>query len=185
MSGRLQIDFAPPQVRRALRRVPFLAWAAMALGLALAGAAALSWQQRAQRESGLQQELERIETRLRQTAQRAAERRDGQRAALPSVAAANAVIAQLNTPWAAMLDALERANGGSVALLELLPDLRRGRLRGLAEARNAAAMGAYIEALKAQPVFGAAWLRRHEMVDAEAGPALRFEFEIDWPEGAR
>lgn len=185
MRRALDIDFAPAGWRRTLRRAPAWAWLALVLGALLCAAALSSWQQRQQRERALRQDIERVEARLRQAAQRSAERQASQSAALPSVEAANAVIVQLNTPWSQTLDTLERVNGASVALLELMPDVRQGRIRGLAEARNVAAMTAYIDALKAQPLFGAAWLRRHELIDPEAGGALRFEFEIDWPEGMR
>ncbi|MBV8503809.1 MAG: hypothetical protein JO006_19070 [Paucibacter sp.] len=182
----MQIDFAPPAWRRTLREAPPWVWVALLCSLLLAGAALWRWSGSRAEEALVQAEIDRADEQLARTERRDGERVAAARAALPSVRAANAVISQLNTPWGDALDALERANGGSIALLELVPDPARGRLRGSAEARNVKAMTAYLEALKAEPVFGMAWLRRHEWVQTDGGTSsLRFEFELDWPGGAR
>ena len=182
----MQIDFATRDWRHALRQAPRWTWIALPCGLLLLGLAALIWSSRQQSDQALLTELARADTQLARARSKSSERQAELRATLPSVQAANALITQLNTPWFETLDALEHANTASVALLELNPDLAHGRLRGTAEARNVGAMTAYIEAVKAAPMFGTAWLRRHEWVQAEDGSSsLRFDFEIDWPGAAR
>ncbi|MBV8125077.1 MAG: hypothetical protein JO370_13500 [Paucibacter sp.] len=182
----MQIDFARPGWRRSLRQAPRWTWIALLAGLVLLGAAALRWSSSHAAEQALLADLARIDSQLARTRNKDSEHVAQVRAALPSVQAANGVITQLNTPWFEALDALEHANGASIALLELSPDRAHARIRGTAEARNVNAMTAYIEAVKAAPMFGTAWLKRHEWVQAEDGTvSLRFDFEIDWPGAAR
>jgi hypothetical protein len=62
---------------------------------------------------------------------------------------AEAVTRQLALPWASLVHAIERAATRDVALLQLRPEADRGVLRLTAEARNPAAMFAYVRRLGA------------------------------------
>lgn len=180
---RLDIDFAAPSLARALRRSAWPLWAMAAAGLALCLAAWLTWQQGADERAALLAEIASADAKLaaRQTRVVLQPRvwlADEQALAV------NAIIVQLNRPWGEMLDALEQAGTPSVGLLELSPDAKGQRVKGIAEARNAAAMTAYIERLKRQPAFDHARLSRHEFADHDSSQPLRFEFELFWPGAA-
>lgn len=180
---RLDIDFAAPSLARALRRSGWPVWAMAAAGLALCLAAWLTWQQGADERAAL---LEQIASADARAAARQTRLVPQPRVWLADeqAIAVNAIIVQLNRPWAEMLDAVALAGTPSVGLLELSPDPKGHRVKGIAEARNPAAMTAYIERLKRQPVFDQAHLSRHEFADQDSSQPLRFEFELRWPEVA-
>lgn len=180
---RLDIDFATPSLVRALRRSSGLVWAVAVVGLALCLAAGLIWQQGAEQRAALQAQIAAAEAQLA-TGQSRVLVKPRARLADDQASAVNAIIVQLNRPWGEMLDALEQAAAPSVGLLELSPDAKGQRVKGIAEARNAAAMTAYIERLKRQPAFDHARLSRHEFADHDSSQPLRFEFELFWSAAA-
>jgi len=182
MMRRIAIDFAPPTLARTLRQTPVWAWGLGATGLALCLAAALCWQRSGLDQLALQAEIAAADARLAARVARSAAKPV---APLPDaqVLAVNSVAAQLNLPWGALLDAMEQAAAPSVALLEFNPDPKNHRVKGLAEARTSAAMIAFVERMKRQPVFDGVSLTRHEFVDQDDSQPVRFEFEARWPEG--
>jgi hypothetical protein len=186
MSLLMPIDFAPRSAGQAWQRAPLWAWAAGLAGLLLCLHAGWSWQAQQRNAEALRHELARQTTRLNLATQADAERQHQSQATGLSAPAAEALARALNAPWGGLLNALERAQTPNVALLELQPDVRNGRVRGQAEARHSAAMLAYVQALKEQPELAGAWLRSHSQVESPEGVnVLRFEFELDWPEGRR
>jgi Tfp pilus assembly protein PilN len=93
---------------------------------------------------------------------------------------ANLVALELARPWDRAFVALESADEPGVALLAIDPDPRRDELRITAEAKDLAAMLAYLELLKAQPSFGSVTLQQHELrVDEPARP-VRFTLLTRW-----
>jgi len=187
MMRAIGIDFAPASHSRALRRPPALLWGLALLGLVLAGSAALSLHAQTQERAALQAEIDQVSARLAARRQAQAAREQARPEALISpvqAQAMNAVIAQLNTPWSAMLNAMETASMGPVALLEFNPDPKSHLVKGVAEARHSDAMIAFIERLKAQTAFNGARLSRHEYAEQDATQPIRFEFELIWSESA-
>ncbi len=181
MMRRLELDFAPPTLARTLLLTPGWAWGLGAVGLALLLGSALAWQHARQEQAALQAELAAVD------AQWAARQTPVVRKPVAGVPeaqalAVNAVVAQLNRPWAALLDAMEQEDAPSVALLELNPDPKNGRVKGIAEARTLAAMVGFIDRLKGQAVFSRATLTRHEFADQDDSQPVRFEFEAAWPQ---
>ncbi len=177
----IRIDLAPRSAwRTALTLSPLAALAGL-LGLGLCLTAAIEIQGSRQRQQALQARIDALQAGRAQTLPRVAPR-----AAVPPAraAAVNAAIAQLNLPWSAMLDGFERASSRSVALLALTPDPSGRQVRGSAEARNPAAMLAYIDRLNAQAVFEDARLLRHETSAQDANKPLAFDFEVRWREVA-
>ena len=181
MTRRLNIDFAPPTLARTLRLTPAWAWSLGAVGLLLCLAAALSWQRVGQDQLALRDEIAAVEARLAARQTRALVK-PAPPVPEAQVLAVNSVITRLNLPWGSLFDAFEQATAPSVALLELNPDPKSHTVKGVAEARTGAAMLAYIERLKREPLCVAARLTKHEFVDQDATQPVRFEFELSWQE---
>jgi len=175
----IRIDLAPRSgLRAALTLSPLTALVGLlGLGLCLSAAVAIRGGQERQHE--LQARIDALQAGRAQTLPRVAPR-----VAVPAAraAAVNAAIAQLNLPWSQMLDGFERASSRSVALLALTPDPTGRQVRGSAEARDPAAMLAYIDRLNAQAVFEDARLLRHETSAQDANKPLAFDFEVRWRE---
>jgi hypothetical protein len=93
------------------------------------------------------------------------------------VRATNSAIAQLNTPWPAVLDGFERVASAEVALLQIEPDHRRGLVKGVAEAKNHQQMLLYLAVLGAVDPFAGAMVRKQEINEKDANRPLRFMFE--------
>ncbi|MBL8374162.1 hypothetical protein [Accumulibacter sp.] len=93
------------------------------------------------------------------------------------VRATNSAIAQLNTPWPAVLDGFERVATGEVALLQIEPDHRRGLVKGVAEAKSHQQMLLYLAVLGAVDPFAGAMVRKQEVNEKDANRPLRFMFE--------
>jgi hypothetical protein len=181
MMRRIAIDFAPPTLMRTLRRTPAWAWCLGAAGLGLCLAAGLGWHRSDQDQSAMREAITAADAGLaaRQT-------RNLAKPAPPvpeaQALAVNKLVAQLNLPWGALLNAMEQASAPTVALLQFHPDPRNHQVKGIAEAKTSAAMIAYVERLKRQPVFDGVTLTKHEFADQDDSQPLRFEFEARWPE---
>lgn len=94
--------------------------------------------------------------------------------------AINSAITQLNIPWPKMFDAIEVSTPTKIALLELEPDVKQHRLKGLAEAKSSDDMITYIERLKKHTFFDLVVLTKHEVNDKDPNKPIRFQFEAQW-----
>ncbi|PKB24245.1 hypothetical protein [Janthinobacterium sp. 64] len=177
---RLDIDFAPPNWRRSLQRVPAWAWCAGALGVALTIAAAYGGSAALQRQQASEAQWQRAQQRVAQAMQGPA--LAPQIAIAPAQAAAvNAAILQLNLPWRDLQDALASATPPTIALLALEPDARKRILKITAETTSSDAMVAYVSQLKRQELFGTrVLLLRHEINALDPNKPLRFQLEARW-----
>lgn len=175
----LHLDFAAPSLSRMLANTSAMTWSigvVALLALVVAGSSARTlMQQHATRQLTLQT-LARLQHERMTPLPRA------DKPALPpaQVSAINGAIEQLNLPWRDLLDAIESATPASIALLALEPDARKHVLKGMAEAKDSAAMIDYIAALQLQPLFGSVALTRHEINEQDARKPLRFQFEAQW-----
>jgi len=100
-----------------------------------------------------------------------------------SVAAARATVENLATPWGQLLDDLEAANrdlAPAVALLEVLPDVARGRIRVIAESRSLDAALGYLERLQKSASLANPLLESHEVRNESAERPVRVEIVADW-----
>jgi Tfp pilus assembly protein PilN len=177
---RLDIDFAPPSLRRSLHRVPASAWLAGTLGLALCVTAACYGNAALQRQHAREAQLLRAQQRVAASMQGPAP--VAQTPIAPAQAAAvNAAILQLNLPWRDLQDALASATPPEIALLALEPDARKRVLKITAETKDSDAMIAYIAQLKQQELFGTrVQLLRHEINELDPNKPLRFQVEASW-----
>ena len=176
---RLDIDFAPPGVQRALYRTSTGAWllAGAALLLCLASAA-LGWRLLAQKHH---------DTLALNVARASVKAPAVQAVSAPHIpiseqqaSAVNAAVMQLNLPWRALRDAIGAATPASIAMLALEPDARRRTIKITAEAKTSDAMIAYIESLKEQELFTTVLLTRHEINELDANKPIRFQLEAEW-----
>lgn len=96
------------------------------------------------------------------------------------VDAINAAVVQLNLPWQALFESLEKAKPQNIALLSLEPDGKKRVLRILAEAKQADDMVDFVRLLREQPQFDDALLTRHEINMQDPNRPLRFTLEATW-----
>ena len=95
----------------------------------------------------------------------------------PQIVAINSAIAQLNTPWPALLDGFERLAGADIALLQIEPDHRRRLVKGVAEAKDHQRMVGYLALLGSTAPFAGAMVTRQEVNEKDPNRPLRFMFE--------
>lgn len=96
------------------------------------------------------------------------------------IASINEAIMRLNTPWAALLDAVERSLNDDVALLSVNPESARRHLNLVAETKDPTAMIAFVGRLSETGMFSDVFLQRHRIEDGSAGRPYRFAVEAHW-----
>jgi hypothetical protein len=175
----IDIDFAPPGIRRAMRRMKPWAYLAIAAGIALGAWSALRAQELLDRIA--------VEGAAAHRAAASLNRRVHAKPVTEKIAigeteadAVNTAVAQLNIPWRDLFDAVESATPKEIALLSLDPDAGKHILRGTAEAKSGDDMVAYIEQLKKPGFFDVVVLTRHEVNEQDPNKPLRFQFEAHW-----
>lgn len=177
----LQIDFAGRSVRHALRRSGLLsAVVACAAAVACVVAALTGAQVVQQREA--------VDAAIATTMSRIAARGVPARSPDSGVTAqqadaVNLAVAQLNLPWLDLFKAIENATSQDIALLELNPDVRKGIVKGTAEARNNNDMLDYVARLGNERFFDSVVLTRHEINQLDPNRPLRFQFVAQWQRG--
>lgn len=178
----MHIDFAPRSLRRVIAPMRPLHWLLAGIGFALCAGGIAALHNLTQ-----QQDVHQAEQIRAQAAARFASSAGTGKSAIPEVQAnaVNSATQQLNLPWSQLLAAVEHATPAAVALLELSPDAKRHLVKGVAEAKTADTMLAYIKSLKQQPFLGNVILTRHEVSDQGSNHPLRFEFEAEWLEDAQ
>lgn len=165
----MRLDFlAPPSPRR--RAVLLLAFGALAAALA-AYDDSVAGEEVAQ----LLERRERAQAAYRRLA--SASGPSAPVARVAGIEAGEALAGRLALPWGGLLDALEAAQDGNIALLALEADPHKGQLRLSGEARNMAAVVAYIAALDGKA--GIAGLRLLALDVKQADPELPVEFLIE------
>jgi hypothetical protein len=150
---RVELDYIAP------RRRPLLL-GALVLGVALGLSAVLLAQYR-----DTQLELGRLEAAAGLIgAERRPVRVVSKERLEEEVKAAEAVVRSLTLPWAALVDALERAATREVALLQLQPDAQSRLVRLTLEARSRQAMFDYVRRLESSRVLADAHILSHQVL---------------------
>ena len=90
----------------------------------------------------------------------------------------NQVTRQLNTPWTALLDALEASQPDDVALVSIEPDARQGTVRLQAEARSLDTLLAFARQLGTAPLFETVALVKHETNEQDGNRPVRLSLDI-------
>lgn len=87
---------------------------------------------------------------------------------------------ELALPWERMFDAIESAASPDISLLLLTPAPARAQLTLGGEARNMAALLAFLKRLQGSGGYARAYLREHHIDPADAQQAVRFSIELKW-----
>ena len=170
------LNFASVLHRR--RRRLFSAPAVLALIVALAAIACLSWRLLQIEEAHAQVRAEiSIERGQRNAPEPSTPRVNFDRA---EIAAINAAVRQLNLPWLQIFDAVESATPEDVALLSLAPDAASDTLTIVGEGRTTDTMLDYVTRLKSKPLFGDVLIKQHEINDKDPYKPVRFELTAHW-----
>ena len=93
------------------------------------------------------------------------------------------VTRRLMTPWEKLFLALETLRHDNVALLAVEPDSTAGTVRISAEAKDAAAMLAYVEALRNSGLLTGVALHSHQVLQQSQYQPLRFMLAAQWMAG--
>lgn len=90
------------------------------------------------------------------------------------------VVAQLNAPWPAIFDLMERTKVQNVALIGLEPDMQARRIRIVIEGKSLADLYAYLERLSQAPEVSGVRPLRHEVQDKHPYQPIRMTADVDW-----
>lgn len=167
--SRIGLDF-----QRAGDKARFAGPMLLGAGLVALAAFIYSYQHTAGEIAGLELQLESLEPAAAGADSAAAGR---------SFAAARATVENLAMPWGRLLDDLEAANrdlAPAVALLEVLPDADRGKIRVIAETRSLVAALSYLERLQKAASLANPLLESHEVRSEFAERPVRVEIVADW-----
>jgi hypothetical protein len=195
--NRLELDFAPRNLRFWSARASLTVWAAL-VGAVLALGAGL-WALAAVRAErlGLQETLVRTLT-LPTTSVRGGSTpavTGALRIDAAKFQAMNQALLALNRPWSELWDALERvssARGVEVAILEMRPEATTSDqepgigqgLRLLAEAKDSTHMLDFVSQLRGEPFFRSVVLISHQIYAQDPNRPLRFELSLRWSQVA-
>ena len=157
-------------------------------GLVIAAALALlcGWQlmQMRTERSALQQSLQQAREASRPPAVAAIQPQALPATQQSAIKEANQILNELGRPWPALLQRLEQLARPEVALLAIRPDAAKGKLRLKGEARDMAALLAYMQGLEAVPEVEDVTLDEHEMMEKpqDGGLAhfIRFGITARW-----
>jgi DNA-binding transcriptional regulator YdaS (Cro superfamily) len=170
-AARLDLDFS------AARHTGPLGWLLLAIGATLAALAIVELQSAQASLRAVSSELQSANGRI---ASSVAPVRAGP-AIDPRVSkAANQVARELQVPWAEMLASLEAVPTPDIALLGVEPSAQRHVLRITAEAKNAASMLDYLDALRVGRQFSDVWLLSHQVELQTPGTPTRFIVQLKW-----
>lgn len=95
---------------------------------------------------------------------------------------ADGVIDQLDTPWDALFGAVEGAYSEQTILLGVEPDTERHEVRLTAEAKDLAAMLAYLSQVRQSPALKDAYLASHQINQQDPQKPVRFTIDAQWVE---
>lgn len=93
---------------------------------------------------------------------------------------ASQVVQKRAIPWDTLFRDIEAASNKDVGVLSIQPDADGRVLRITGEARNAAALTAYIERLEQQPSLDRVYLAEHELRAEQGRSPLRFGLQALW-----
>jgi hypothetical protein len=175
MSPALHLDFLSGRQRSSR-----LGYLFVLAGLTLAGWQLFDYSQQLQANAELRAELKSMLARVNgsdRDAKKQAPLTPRERTAMTQ---ARNLTAQLNYPWASLLNLIETAQHPDVALLALDPKSRNGQLRLTAEAKDATSMLAYVGGLQNNPLLQNALLTTHQMQIQQPGTPLKFQIIAQW-----
>lgn len=90
----------------------------------------------------------------------------------------NLIVRRLNTPWGAILDALEAESSAAVTILAIEPDVERGAIRIHSEGRQVDDLLAHAGRLMRNPQFAQVQLLRIDTDEASPQRLPRLTFDL-------
>lgn len=96
------------------------------------------------------------------------------------IKAAKEVMLQLNLPWHELFAVLEESNGGDIALLGIEPNLKKGLVQVSGEAKDFAALFAYIRLLQASTPMSDVHLKNHQIQEQNPEKPIHFTLDASW-----
>jgi hypothetical protein len=175
MSQALHLDFLAGR-----RRSSRLGYLFLLAGCALAGWQLLEYSQQLQANAELRSELKSTTARANGSDREVKKQAPLTPRERTAMTQARSLTAQLNYPWASLLNLIETAQHPDVALLALDPKSRNGQLRLTAEAKDAPSMMAYVGGLQNNPLLQNALLTTHQMQIQQPGTPLKFQILAQW-----
>lgn len=177
----LDIDFAPPSLRRELYRTRPIARVFAVAAVTLSIVAGFRVHALLNRIDMLDRKAASPEARSGADARHAmALARTRKPIDVKQAEAINAAVARLNLPWADILDALEAATPEQVSVLSVRPEPRGAQIKIEAQSSRAEDMIGYLTALEQQPAIGHVFLTKHERVRDGFAEVIRFQIEVQW-----
>ncbi|WP_460415276.1 pilus assembly protein [Pseudomonas sp. microsymbiont 2] len=174
---RLDLEFQP-------RQSGPLAWALLALSLAVLALLLLAQQRLLGEQADLQGRVQQLELKLgRRPASAVAPSSAMVREQAERLAQMRSVSLQLQRPWQQLFAMLEAMPQEHVALLSLTPDARKGQVRISAEARNLEAMLQYHQRLERSAELSDVSLLNHEVMTGQPEHPVRFNLTATWETG--
>lgn len=92
----------------------------------------------------------------------------------------DAVVRQLTLPWAQMIETIENASIGEVAVLQVQPEAEQRRLRLTAEAKTREAMLRYIRRLEESKVLSEVHLVSHQVQLDDPSRPVQFALQASF-----
>jgi len=178
MKRSIQLEFAQGSagLRRRLFGLggPRRSWGALLVLAAALGVGGASWWQTLE----LDRELETLKGQLPTPSEAARPAASLSRLSAQQRAEWIQLTRQLNTPWSALLDALEAATPEDVALVSIEPDARQGSIRLQAEAKTLQSLLDYGQVLRTSGPFEDMILRKHETNEQDGMRPVRLTMEL-------
>lgn len=177
----IRINFAKTSALRAILGAKIITWLALAAGIIACASGGIATLRLLSQSDSHQEELQRLQKMVQTRARPAPTRAE---TILPVHAkAVNDIVSRLNLPWSDVFQSVEAATPATIALLEMSPDPERYAIKGMAEAKTADDMLAYIVQLGQQRFFTSVLLTRHEVNEQDPNKPIRFQFTAEWKRG--
>ena len=156
-----------PVVKVSARYLPMLVLATVVLLIC-----AWQWTSLRSERADIQQQLNRLQGKLQPAQAQAIQPQSLSSTQKSEIKEANQVLDELGRPWPALLLRLEQSASPDVALMAIRPDAAKGRLRLKGEARDVAALLAYLQRLEAVPEMHDVVLDEHELMEKPEGEGV-------------
>ena len=169
----LTLDFATPPARRGLLGVVVLA-----AGVAVAAAVGAQLSAIEGERSALEARRASAEKSARRSGPAVARDAQSEKASADELARVSGVLDRIGVPWDAFFSELEAAANDEVALVNVQPDTAGRQVRIGGEAKNFAALVAYVKRLEARDALADVHLASHELKGA--GQSVGFVINARW-----
>jgi len=153
-----------------------MSWAALLLAGVASALLLVHYQQVSAEAAARQDELDRLAAASGQHARSPTEARR----LSEELGQATAVTRQLAFPWANLFAAVEASANDEIALLAVAPELKRGQIGIVGEAKSYIAVLAYIRRLQTAAVLDRVYLQNHQVQTQDREHPVRFTLAADW-----